>query len=105
MPSDSTTTSVAAAAPAASPEAYAQSLYDAWTRGDQVAAATVAQAEAVTTLFSRTWTADDGWVFAECSGAAGSLVCAWDRPSEQLLMRVLSGSGDQPVTVAEVRFV
>ncbi|MBA3267269.1 MAG: hypothetical protein H0T70_03290 [Acidimicrobiia bacterium] len=88
-----------------SPEAQARALYDAWTRGDRAAAVTLAEPEAVTMLFARTWQAGDGWTFAECSGAAGSVICAWNGPSEQLLLRVQSGSGDQPVTVSEIRFV
>jgi hypothetical protein len=91
--------------PAASPEGHATALYDAWTRGDQVAAARVAQPEAVTDLFARRWQASDGWSFSECSGAAGSVICTWRRPGgQQLLMRVQNRSGGLPVTVSEVRF-
>ncbi len=98
------TTVAPAPAPASSPEDRARAFYEAWTRGDRAAAATLGEAEAVATLFGRTWSAGDGWVFAECSGAAGSVICGWDSPSAQLLMRVESASGDRPVTVSEVRF-
>ena len=88
--------------PALSPEAAAKRLYEAWARGDRAAAEKVAQPDAMTALFSRRWQVGDGWTFAECSGAAGSLICAWQRPSAQLLMRVQNVPGGLPV--AEVRF-
>jgi len=99
-----TTTTASTPAPASGPEERARAFYEAWTRGDRASAAALGEAEAVTTLFGRTWSAGDGWAFAECSGAAGSVICAWDRPSGQLLLRVESASGDKPVTVSEVRF-
>jgi hypothetical protein len=90
---------------AASPEGHATALYEAWTRADRAAAERVAQPEAVTALFTRRWQAGDGWAFAECSGAAGSVICTWQRPSgQQLLLRVQNRTGGLPVTVAEVRF-
>lgn len=85
-----------------SAEGSARALYDAWTRGDRAAADNVAQPAAVAALFARRWQPADGWSFAECSGAAGSLICAWQRPSGQLLMRVQNVAGGRPV--AEVRF-
>lgn len=90
---------------AASPEGQARALYDAWTRGDRAGAGRVAQAAAVTDLFARPWQAGAGWSFAECTGAAGSVICTWQRSSgQQLLMRAQSATGGQPATVAEVRF-
>lgn len=87
---------------APSPEAQAKALYDAWATGDRTAAARVAQAEAVAALFARPWQAGDGWSFAECSGAAGSLICAWRRPAGQMvLFRVQNAA---PAQVTEVRF-
>lgn len=77
------------------------SLYQAWTRNDRTAAASVAQPAAVAALFARTWSAGDGWRFSECTGAAGSLICTWSRPgSQQVLLRVLNAEA----RVAEVRF-
>ena len=91
--------------PAASPEGTARALFEAWTRDDRAAAQRVAQQEAVTTLFARRWQAADGWSFSECSGAAGSLICTWQRSGgQQLLFRVPSAAGGGGVTVAEVRF-
>lgn len=88
-----------------SPEAYARTLFDAWAAGDRAAAAAVAQPEAVTALFARQWQASDGWVFAECAGAAGSVICTWRRPAgQQLLLRVQGAAGGGPVAVSEIRF-
>jgi len=99
------TTGPAPPAPApANPEDQARALYEAWTRRDRAAAATLAEPGAVTTLFGRAWSAGDGWVFTECSGAAGSIICGWESPSGQLLLRVQGAAGDSPVTVSEVRF-
>ena len=89
-------------APVTSPEGTARALYEAWTRDDRAAAQRVAQPAAVTALFARQWQAADGWSFSECSGAAGSLICGWQRPGgQQLLLRVQNVA---PVTVTEVRF-
>lgn len=110
-PSTTTVTSTTVASrptttpPPASPEGAARTLFEAWARDDRIAAQRVAQPEAVTTLFARRWQAADGWSFSECSGAAGSLICTWQRPGgQQLLFRVPSAAGGGTVTVAEVRF-
>jgi hypothetical protein len=96
-----TVTSRPATTAAVSPEAAAKSLYEAWTRNDRAGAARVAEPAAVTALFSRSWSAGDGWTFSECTGAAGSLICTWSRPAgQQVLLRVLNA----PARVAEVRF-
>lgn len=90
----------AATTVAASPEDAARALYDAWARADATAAARSAQPAAVSVLFARPWQAGDGWSFAGCNGAAGSLICTWQAGSQELLMRVLNAPG----RVAEVRF-
>lgn len=90
------------ASPASSPESSAKALYEAWSRGDRAAAETVAQPPAVTALFARQWREGDGWAFAECVGAAGSIICTWQRPAGQLLFRVQNQTGGLPVT--DVRF-
>ncbi len=101
VPPASTATSRPATTTGITPETAAKSLYEAWTKGDRTAAARVAQPAAVTALFARTWQAGDGWAFSECSGAAGSSICAWARLSgQQVLFRVQNS----PATVAEVRF-
>ena len=101
-----TTTTTAArpttTAPVSSPEGHARALYAAWASGDRAAAQTVAAPDAAATLFARPWQESDGWTFSECSGAAGSVICTWQRPGgQQLLFRV---QNVQPVTVSEVRF-
>jgi hypothetical protein len=101
VPPVTTVTSRPATTAAISPESAAKSLYEAWTKADRAAAAKVAQPAAVTTLFARTWQAGDGWTFSECTGAAGSTICTWARPSgQQVLLRVQNA----PATVADVRF-
>jgi len=83
----------------------AKAFFAAWAAGDRAAAAKVGQADAVDVLFARRWQAADGWTFSECSGAAGSLICTWRRPSgQELLLRVQAGTGGVAVSVAEVRF-
>lgn len=101
VPPASTVTSRPAPTAGVSPESAAKSLFEAWTKGDRAAAASVAQPAAVTTLFARTWQAGEGWAFSECTGAAGSLICTWARPGgQQVLFRVQNA----PASVAEVRF-
>ena len=90
---------------ASSPEGHARTLFDAWAAGDRAAAEKVAQPEAVAALFTHRWQAADGWAFAECSGAAGSVICSWRRPAgQQLLFRVQNVTGGGTVTVSDVRF-
>jgi hypothetical protein len=104
-PATTVTSRVATTVATTTPEATARALFEAWTKGDRAAAGKVAQAAAVTALFARPWQASDGWTFAECNGAAGSLICTWQRPAgQQLLFRVQNLTGGLPVTVAEVRF-
>lgn len=104
-PSTTVTARATTTTPAASPEAFAKTLYEAWKNGDRAAAAKVAQPAAVDTLFARPWRAADGWAFSECNGAAGSVICTWKQPGgQQLLMRVQNVTGGLPVTVLEVRF-
>ena len=105
VPTTAATSRPPTTAPAASsPEGHAKALYEAWTRGDRAAAARVAEPEAVAALFARPWQAGDGWSFSECSGAAGSIICTWERPSGRLLFRVQNVTGGVPVTVSDVRF-
>lgn len=103
-PTSASATTVSSRPPAtaaSSPEVAAKALFEAWTIDDRTAAARVAQPAAVTALFGRTWQAGDGWAFGECTGAAGSIICGWGRPSgQQLMMRVQNS----PASVAEVRF-
>ncbi|MDQ4071193.1 MAG: hypothetical protein M3203_17250, partial [Actinomycetota bacterium] len=101
-PSTTSTSRPATTAPAATPESSAQALYTAWTRGDRAGAERVAEPEAVSALFSRQWQTSDGWSFTECAGAAGSIICTWERPAgQQLLMRVPNPTGGSPIIVSE----
>ena len=104
VPATTTSTARPATTASVSREGRAQALYAAWSRGDRAAAGRVAEPQAVAALFARPWQATDGWTFAECTGAAGSMICAWQRASgEQLLLRVESPAGGT-ITVSEVRF-
>ena len=75
---------------------YPPAAYDAWTRGDRVAAARFAEPAAVDALFARTWSSADGWAFVNCQGAAGSVFCTWQRPGEELLIKAHNAPGGQP---------
>jgi len=72
---------------------YPRAAYDAWTRGDRTAAARVAEPAAVDALFARMWSSADGWEFVNCQGAAGSVFCTWQRPGEELLIKVQNAPG------------
>lgn len=104
-PTTSVTTASTTTSPAASPEGHARALFAAWAAADRAAAAQVAQPQAVTALFARQWQAADGWSFVACTGAAGSIICTWQRANgSQVLFRVQNITGGQPVTVTDVRF-
>ena len=102
VPATTVTSRPTTTVPSLSPEAAATALYEAWTRGDRAAAERVAQPAAVNTLFTRRWQAGEGWSFAECSGAAGSTICTWQRTGGQLMLRVQNATSGR--AVAEVRF-
>lgn len=89
---------------AATPEEQAKAFYEAWKKGDRTAAATLGQPAAVAAIFTRPWSASDGWTFSECSGAAGSAICTWDGSSGQLKMLVRGATGGLSVSVVDVRF-
>lgn len=61
-----------------------QSVFHAWSSNDQVAASHNATAAALSTLFGRPWSAADGWTFANCGAAAGSVYCTWNRAGGSL---------------------
>lgn len=82
---------------------YVRATYDAWAAGDRDAAALVADPAAIDSLFARTWSEADGWVFLRCEGAAGSVFCVWQRPGEQLLIKARNASGGVPVSAVEFR--
>lgn len=82
----------------------AQRLYRAWRKNDKKVAERVAQAEAVNTLFARTWRKSDNWRSTSCEGAAGSVFCTWERPSEKLIIRYKNDPTNPGKRVSEVRF-
>ncbi len=82
----------------------AQRLYRAWRKNDKKVAGRVAQAEAVNTLFARTWRKSDNWKSTSCEGAAGSVSCTWERPSEKLVIRYKNDPTAPGKRVSEVRF-
>jgi hypothetical protein len=82
----------------------AQRLYRAWRKNDKKVAERVAGTEAVNTLFARTWRRSDNWRSTSCEGAAGSVVCTWERPSEKLIIRYKNDPTRPGKRVSEVRF-
>jgi len=100
------TTSVVTTPPTAeaTPQDQAKAFFEAWTRGDRAAASSLGEPAAVAAIFARPWSAGDGWSFSECSGAAGSAICAWQGSGGQLQMLVRGSTGGLPVTVVDVRF-
>ncbi len=82
----------------------AQRLYRAWRKSDKKIAERIAEAEAVNTLFARTWRKSDQWHSTSCEGAAGSVYCTWERPSEKLIIRYKNDPTHPGKRVSEVRF-
>jgi hypothetical protein len=82
----------------------AQRLYRAWRKNDKKVAERVARAEAVNTLFARIWRRSDNWRSTSCEGAAGSVFCTWERPSEKLIIRYKNDPTHPGKRVSEVRF-
>lgn len=82
----------------------AQRLYRAWRKNDKKAAERVAKAEVVNVLFARTWRESDNWQSTSCEGAAGSIYCTWERPSEKLIIRYRNDPTAPGKRVSEVRF-
>jgi hypothetical protein len=81
----------------------AQRLYRAWRKNDKRIAEKVAKAEVVNALFSRPWRKSDQWQSTSCTGAARSVYCTWERPSEKLVIRY-KNDPTAPKPVNEVRF-
>ncbi len=88
----------------ATPQDQAKAFYDAWSKGDRTAATALGEPAAVAAIFARPWSAADGWTFSECSGAAGSAICAWQGGPGQLQMLVRGATGGLAVTVVDVKF-
>ena len=71
----------------------ADAVFTAWANGDRAAALKNATPQAVNQLFARTWQASDGWSFAGCGVAAGSFLCTWNRPGQQLVLEGNDNTG------------
>jgi hypothetical protein len=82
----------------------AQRLYRAWRKNDKKIAERIAEGEAVNTLFARPWRKSDQWHSTSCEGAAGSVYCTWERPSEKLIIRYKNDPTHPGKRVSEVRF-
>jgi|GEM_PF-2206651 len=82
----------------------AQRLYRAWRKGDKKVAGRIAETEAVNMLFARTWRRSDHWRSTSCEGAAGSVFCTWERPSEKLIIRYRNDPTAPGKRVREVHF-
>jgi peptidoglycan hydrolase-like protein with peptidoglycan-binding domain len=85
-------------------EAAAQAVFAAWAEGDHGEAAKNANQQAVQQLFTRTWSASDGWAFDGCGGAAGSVYCRWTRPGGELVLRANNNTGTPFFFVVEATF-
>jgi hypothetical protein len=102
-PTKPTTPTTVAAPVVQTPQGYANALFGDWTRRDRIAAARVASAAVVTTLFRSFWHATNGWVSQGCTGAAGSTVCTWARTGRHLVMQVRNATAALPLLVVSAR--
>jgi hypothetical protein len=82
----------------------AQAVFRAWTRNDPAAARRDAAPRALVGLFARSWSASDGWTFAGCEGAAGSVYCSWRGPGAELVLRSNNNVGAPFYFVEEATF-
>jgi hypothetical protein len=71
----------------------AQAMFDAWTHQDQAGAAKYATPSAVSTLFSRAWSAADNWTFSGSTGAAGSEGVEWTGNPGTLVLLANNNAG------------
>jgi flagellar basal body-associated protein FliL len=100
--SSASTSSTSVPTPPADPQAYAQTLFTAWSNNDRTAAATVANQTAIDSLFATPSSDAPSWAFSGCQGAAGSIFCTWTRAGGQLAMTVRDATGGLPVQVVDV---
>jgi len=98
----SSTSSTTTPTTPADPQAYAQTLFTAWSNNDRAAAATVANQTAIDSLFATPGSDAPSWAFSGCQGAAGSIFCTWTRAGAQLAMTVRDATGGLPVQVVDV---
>ena len=69
-------------------------VYEAWTHNDRETAGKDATPAAVAELFSKPWSASDGWSFGSSQGAAGTIYFQWNATGGQkLVIEVSDGAG------------
>jgi peptidoglycan hydrolase-like protein with peptidoglycan-binding domain len=68
-------------------------VFQAWAAHDQVAAGRNASPAAVTELFARTFSPNDGWTANGCNVGAGSAFCEWIKPGGALVIQVNNNTG------------
>jgi peptidoglycan hydrolase-like protein with peptidoglycan-binding domain len=71
--------------PAHDPQTCAKAVFTAWSQHNQTAAHEQATQQAVTELFSHTFSASDGWNFQGCSAAAGTVFCSWQESNGHVM--------------------
>lgn len=100
--SGGSTTTLAPPDPA-DPEAFAETLFQAWATDNRTQAATVATASAVNSLFATPSSEASAYTFRSCEVAEGTLFCSWTRPGGQLVMLVNDDTGGTTVAVFDVQ--
>jgi peptidoglycan hydrolase-like protein with peptidoglycan-binding domain len=90
---------------ATDPGQAAQDVFAAWAANDQAAAAKNATATAVAELFSRTFSAADGWTSNGCGGAAGHVICEWIGTPGTLRISVNDNLGSPFFFADDITFV
>ncbi len=75
-------------AAASSAEEVARAAFTAWRTGDDATLRSLATPEAADAAIAARAVGGDGWSFARCDGAAGSLYCTWTRGAQVLTERV-----------------
>jgi peptidoglycan hydrolase-like protein with peptidoglycan-binding domain len=81
-----------------------QALFVSWMNTYPEGAVLNARWAAVTDLFTHTWSAADGWVFAGCTGAAGHVIGTWNRPGHTLMLQANNNTGAPFYYVTSVSF-
>jgi hypothetical protein len=88
-----TTPTTTPSGPAATPDAAAEGLLDAWERGDRDDASRYGKPAAVNELFSHPNTGDVDYADQGCEPQGGQFLCSWTYPGGALQMTVEAVSG------------
>lgn len=86
------------------PVAYATAVFDAWKDADRAKASTFAKGTAVSSLFAKSYKADDGWTGPNCRGTNGSSYCTWTSAIGRLIIRVASQDIGKEQAAVEAKF-